>query len=760
MSEAPQAGRRARTPWSDRWLLDAFRERGHPAVEHLQPAPSAWQAFEAAGVPAEELIRVACDLSRCARADLSHVGEREAELLPRTIAERYGITPVGLKDGVLEIATANPLAQHLERDLAFACTRRIRLAVASPLEIAAARTRIYGANGTQLDGPRLQWAVRDAGGAPSAAPSRGAAVDALNAIITDAFDQRASDIHLEPVDGELLVRFRVDGVLHDVCRVPSDVAPLLMNRLKVAAGLDIADRMRPQDGRASTVFDGRTIDLRVSTLPLGSRFEKGVIRVLDGGATSAELGSLGFTAGETHRLHQLLGQTEGMVLVTGPTGSGKTTTLYSALRHVHSRELNIVTVEDPVEYRLEGINQVQVSERSGLSFAAALRSILRQDPDVVLVGEIRDGETAGIAVKASMTGHLVLSTLHTNDAPSTIGRLIDIGVDTGALSGALKGIVAQRLLRRLCPECSAPVALSDLPMDHQILLSGMKTDQLRGAVGCPACRNTGYRGRMVVAEVMVVTPEMQQAIAHGAPADEIAAIAKRSGMHTLWEAGLERVLAGATSLHELLDNVAAPIQDVAPTQSEVDALLEQILGSKKSDASTDAPATPAVSAPASAAATPAIVPASAAAGAAAARKRARTEPPRADALRVLTVDDDRERRRMLRDALEAVGAIVLEAADGEAALAYAKRLTPDLVITEVALPRLDGLALVQALRTDVESATVIVYTDQTDEALLAWARELGAGEAVCSRGEDAATFAVRALSLVPRRFTPRLVAGA
>ncbi len=752
MSEDPQAGTRSRTPWSDRWLLDAFRERGHPAVDQLKPAPTAWEAFEAAGVSSEELIRVACDLSRCARADLSAVSEQESRLLARALAERYGIAPVRVNNGALEIATANPLGQHVERDLAFACARRVRLTVASPLEIAAARTRIYGGNGMELDGPRLQWASQESSGAPTTAPTRGAAVDTLNAIVTDAFDQRASDIHFEPIDGEMLVRFRVDGVLHDVCRVPSDVAPLLMNRLKVAAGLDIADRMRPQDGRASTMFDGRSIDLRVSTLPLGSRFEKAVIRVLDGAATTSQLAALGFTAGETHRLHQLLAQTEGMVLVTGPTGSGKTTTLYSALQHVHSREVNIVTVEDPVEYRLEGINQVQVSDKAGLTFAAALRSILRQDPDVVLVGEIRDGETAGIGVKASMTGHLVLSTLHTNDAPSAVGRLLDIGVDAGALSGALKGVVAQRLLRRLCTECNAPTALADLPLDQQQLLIGRATEGLRRAVGCQACRGTGYRGRMVVAEVLVVTPDMQQAIAHGASTDEIADIGRRNGMHSLWEAGLERVLCGATSLHELLDNVAAPIQDCSANQSDVDALLDQILRPK------DAVTTPAAVARAPAPPIPTIVPG---AGGAPAVPRARNapEPSRADGPRVLLVDDDRTRRRALREAFEAAGASVLEAADGEAALSYARRLAPDVVVTEIALPRLDGLALVQTIRGDMASAVVVVYTEQTDEALLAWARELGASDAVCSRAEEPAAFTVRALALVPPRFAPRLVAG-
>jgi CheY-like chemotaxis protein len=385
-----------------------------------------------------------------------------------------------------------------------------------------------------------------------------------------------------------------------------------------------------------------------------------------------------------------------MLLVTGPTGSGKTTTLYSALRHVQSSEKNVVTVEDPIEYRLEGINQVQVNERTGLTFASALRSILRQDPDVVLVGEIRDTETAGVAIKASMTGHLVLSTLHTNDAPSAVARLADIGVEMGALAGALKGIMAQRLVRRLCAECSEPISLSDLPPDQQVLLAGRSCEGLRRPVGCAACRGTGYRGRTVVPEIAVVTPEMQRAIARGASVSELGEMARAAGMRTLWEAGLERVVSGITSLHELLDNIAAPIldSDESTSQDVVDALLDRLLSG---------PASPAAAEPR------AIAPAANNSGE-----------------RVLLVDDDRAARRELRSALEREGFGVIEAADGEAALAYARRLRPGRVICELALPRLDGVGLVQALAHLPEAPPVLVYTDQRDIALLDWACEVGA----------------------------------
>jgi len=697
---------------------------GHPAADQLRPARTAWEALEAAGATNEEILIVACNLSGTRPADLSTVGPAQASLLSATLARRYEAIAVGHDGSVLEIATSNPLGHNLEVDLAFACGKRTRVTVASPQALRAAYERIYGES-TELTGAaRLTWVVMQQPGQPVAAPTHGAAVDTLDAIIADALDQRASDVHLEPRDGDLIVRLRVDGVLHEVTRVPSAIAPLLMSRLKIAAGLDIAERRRPQDGRATTVFDGRQIDLRVSTLPLGDRLEKGVIRVLDAVTTQFDMGALGFTAGERYRLQKLLTSTEGMVLVTGPTGSGKTTTLYSALHHVKSTQTNLVTVEDPIEYRLEGVNQVQVQDKAGLTFAAALRSILRQDPDVVLVGEIRDAETAGIAIKASMTGHLVLSTLHTNDAASAVERLADIGADLSALSGALKGVVAQRLVRRLCPECSVPVAVGELPAEQQMLLTGKRTDRLRKPVGCAACRDTGYRGRMVVPEMLVVTPELQRAIARRADRSELENLARQGGMHTLWESGVNRVLAGQTAVHELLDNVAAPT-DAGASQAAVDQLMRELRTKQE----------PTGALPSANAVPP---------------KVALMSAPGDKAQRVLVVHEDRDARRSLRQALEAQGLAVLEAADGEAALAYAQQLRPDAIVTEVAVPKLDGLGLLQAVRADASAPHVFIYTEQTDAALMEWCRELGAVDA-CTTAVEPNAFAARVRDVVTAR---------
>ena len=697
--QEPKANRESRVPWPDRWLLDAMRQQGHAAVDRLRPAQSAWESLEMAGATTQELLDVACAVSGWAAADLSKVTKASAALLSVTFARRYGVVPVREQGAILEVATANPLSPHLERDLAFASARQIRLTIASPAAMSAAYERVYGGRASvAITAARIEWVVKEGPLGPRSIPSRGSVVDALDRIIADALDQRASDVHFEPKDDDLLVRFRVDGVLHDVTRIGPDVAPLVISRLKVLAGLDISDRRRPQDGRASTKFDGRMVDLRVSTLPLNDRLEKAVVRLLDAATAAHGLGSLGFFPGEAHRFDQLLGQNEGMVLVTGPTGSGKTTTLYAAIEHSRSAETNIVTVEDPIEYHLAGINQVQVNEKSGLSFAAALRSIVRQDPDIILVGEIRDAETAAIAVKAGLTGHLVLSTLHTIDAVSAISRLADIGVEMGALAGALKGVVAQRLVRRLCESCCSSVTLAELPVTQQMLFTGHKTEKLRRAVGCEACRGTGYRGRMVVAEVLLVTDDVRSAIARRADRVELLDLAKRGGMISMWDAGLRRVVDGLTAITEVLDNVPSPMAESIADQSDVDAVVARLLGhAPVAAAAPQAPPAPVTRAP-------------------------RSLP--SDAPRVLVALDAREERRRVREALEDAGCAVIEAADGEAALTYARRFKPALVIAELVLPRLDGYTLAQLLAAD-GGPPCIAFTVQNDAEAIAWALECG-----------------------------------
>ncbi len=368
----------------------------------------------------------------------------------------------------------------------------------------------------------------------SIAPAREPVTKLVDRIIADGIERGASDIHLEPEEDGIAVRYRIDGILRHSSLLPRDIGAPLVSRIKIIARMDIANRLRPQGGHASVGMGLSRVDLRVSTLP-AAHGEKVVIRILDPRSAVRSIDSLGLDRFDTDRLEKLLETREGLLLVTGPTGSGKTTTLYAALKEIQRRGLNIITVEDPVEYRIPGIVQVQINEKAGLSFASALRSILRQDPDVVLIGEIRDAETASIAIQASLTGHLVFATLHTNDAASTLTRLTDLGIDPSRLSAGLKGIVAQRLIRKLCTECRV-VANAGAPSRLRIAIDD--SEMVYTAAGCDLCGMTGYHGRVAVMEIAV-------------PVSSSGEITLRSG-RSLWESGLVHLVAGRTSGDELL----------------------------------------------------------------------------------------------------------------------------------------------------------------------------------------------------------------
>lgn len=373
----------------------------------------------------------------------------------------------------------------------------------------------------------------------------------VNYLISTAVSESASDIHIEPGEIQLSVRYRIDGVLHEQSAPPLAMHPAIVSRIKIMANLDIAERRSPQDGRVHAKVRGRVIDLRISTVPF-VRGEKCVIRLLDSRSTKIGLDNLGMAGDMLEIFHQQVGQPQGIVLVTGPTGAGKTTTLYSALRILEDSKLNISTVEDPVEYELGFASQLNVREDIGLTFAAALRSFLRQDPDVILVGEIRDEETARIAMQASLTGHLVLSTLHTNDAPSSILRLIDIGVEPYLIAASVSSILAQRLVRRICSNCSAPV--EDLSDSDATYLQGCG-DQMqplyRGS-GCDKCHQTGYKGRVGIFELLVLDDELRNLIVRNVPLTELRAAAESKDMRTLREDGLQKVYDGATTIEEIV----------------------------------------------------------------------------------------------------------------------------------------------------------------------------------------------------------------
>jgi CheY-like chemotaxis protein len=483
------------------------------------------------------------------------------------------------------------------------------------------------------------------------------------------------------------------------------------------SSLDIADRLRPQDGRARVAVNGQPIDLRVSTLPaqLG---EKVVIRILDSRATVKSLDSLGLNPGEGEAIKRLLENHEGILLVTGPTGSGKTTTLYSCINQIKSEGVNIVTVEDPVEYRMQGIVQVQVQEKAGLTFAAALRSILRQDPNVVLVGEIRDKETAQIAVQASLTGHLVLSTLHTNDAANAVTRLVDIGVEAYKIAASLRGVVAQRLMRKLCPTCKE--VWMEAPPERLRRWIPKGTPLYRSA-GCPDCAMTGYRGRFSILEILTMTPELERLIAAGDAADRIAEAARRGGMKSLWDSGLMHVTRGESTIEELTRVVDIPAEAEAPQPAD----KARASGTSRLSGGAEALrfATPPEP----------VAPVSTHFDLLEEQEQAPSRRSGAHGLpasKVLLVDDEDSLRKVMRDLLERDGYVVTEARDGVQALDQVDRVGPDIIVLDLNLPGLDGYGVLSHLRSRPATANipVIVLTAKGDEDNEVRVFELGADD--------------------------------
>jgi len=377
-------------------------------------------------------------------------------------------------------------------------------------------------------------------------------VKLVNMVLVDAIQKGASDIHWEPYEKVFRIRFRIDGVLHESLSPPKRLEAAIISRLKIMSSLDIAERRVPQDGRIKLRHHTREIDFRVSVLPTIFG-EKAVLRILDKDALQLDLTKLGFDAGSLEQFEKVIRQPYGMILITGPTGSGKTTTLYSAIHTINSPAHNIMTAEDPVEYNLKGVNQVQINDSIGRTFASALRAFLRQDPDVILVGETRDLETAQISIRAALTGHLVFSTLHTNDSPSTIARLIDMGIPPFLVASSLLLVMAQRLGRKVCTECREPYEADEeslVPYGH--VLTGLGRTQFYKGRGCAACSFTGMKGRVALYEVMPVTQEIRGLILKNAAVTDIRAMAQAQGMKTLRQAGLLKVLAGTTTVEEVL----------------------------------------------------------------------------------------------------------------------------------------------------------------------------------------------------------------
>ncbi|HVA61947.1 MAG TPA: ATPase, T2SS/T4P/T4SS family [Mycobacteriales bacterium] len=475
-------------------------------------------------------------------------------LVPSAVCRRYTALPIGREDGKLVVAMADPANVFALDDIRSLTGLDVKPVVSTRGDVLSAINRFHRVEGDLDDltvsmGADEDEDLTDVHDVVEDAPI----VKFVNLLITQAVQDRASDIHVEPTERDLRVRFRIDGVLHEIMRSPKSIQSGVVSRLKIMADINIAERRIPQDGRLSVVVNGNKVDLRVATLPTVWG-EKVVMRILDNATAMLKLSDLGFGDANYERYAQSFSKPYGMILVTGPTGSGKSTTLYATLNIVSKPEVNVITVEDPVEYRLAGTNQVQTNSKAGLTFASALRSILRSDPDIVLIGEIRDHETAQIAIEASLTGHLVLSTLHTNDAPSAITRLIEMQIEPFLVGSALDCILAQRLARRLCTRCREAYT----PTREQLIGSrfpwedGMDLPTLYRAQGCSACAKTGYKGRLALHEVMVVTEEIERLAVERASAAQIGHTAREQGLVTLREDGMAKVLKGVTSLEEIL----------------------------------------------------------------------------------------------------------------------------------------------------------------------------------------------------------------
>ena len=609
-------------------------------------------------------------------ADLKAATASAISLVPEKVVRRHIAFPIRANDRQITVAVANPGDLDLEQALGFVSGREPVFEIAPPSAILKAIDELYapdrlverlvGRIGTDMDDQ--VYLVEDS--EPEAVSTEELdatpVVKLTNMILHEAVRAGASDIHLEPGRDGGTVRLRVDGVLRTIMQVPSSVLSRVVSRIKIMGKLDIADRLRPQDGRARLQVEGATLDLRISTVPTREA-EKAVIRLLDP-RNARRLEALDIAPAELSRIRRLFGHREGIVVVTGPTGSGKTTLLYAALQELATGEVNIMTVEDPVEYELPGLTQIQVETKRDLTFATALRSILRQDPDVVFVGEIRDRETAEVAVQASLTGHLVLATLHANDAVGAVARFLDLGIDRTKIAATLRGSVAQRLARRACPQCVQKLA-GPLTKEEARLAERYGVEPLVRAVGCDACSKSGYKGRLPLLEVLVSNPTFEEQVATGAPVARLQKAAAVGGFRSLRENAVERVRQGQTTLEE----------------------VERVLG----DAGADAEAS------------------------------------ESRETRILLVDDDDVSRTIARKVLEKNGFGVREAVTGVAALAQLEAASGfALMVLDLEMPEMGGREVLARVRQSVATAglPVLVLTGSGSEGLEAQLMEEGADD--------------------------------
>jgi type IV pilus assembly protein PilB len=669
--------------------------------------------------------------------ELPEVAAEVVALLPAEFCRKRAVVPLSLQGKILRLVVVDPTDYSTIQDAEFRSGKRVLAVVATHTQIQSLIQRIYieevPTPSEALGSADIQGEVETVGDSEIEVvdPAKLAkdtqmppVVRLVNLILSGAAKSGASDIHMEPKESYLQVRYRVDGLLREVIKVPRNQLEATISRMKIISGMDIADRRRPQDGRSRLKYEGKRIDLRVSTLP--TQFgEKVVIRLLDSKRAQVTMEQLGLTAENQHAFQLMLSRAQGMILVTGPTGSGKSSTLYTALNWVKSPTKNIITVEDPIEYQLDGVNQVQINTKAGVTFAAGLRSILRQDPNIILVGEIRDQETAGIALEAAQTGHLLLSTLHTNDAAGTISRLLDLGIEPFLIASAVIGILAQRLVRSPCPYCSVPQPPSADAIEKAGGSSRIPTNgNWTAGRGCEECRQSGSKGRIAIHELLVVNDEVRELISRRASEHAIRKAARNAGMRTLLEDGILKAAQGLTTLEDVVRVVAA--DDAASHKDE--ATKPE---AASSSAAGNGAATCEDTEKSSNRVTPAGIP-----GKAELEPNEATSPSGNEGgksgetqgnSRVLVVEDSNTIASVVKYFLELEGFEVTLAKDGNSGLESAKRDPPDVIVTDCNMPGMDGMAMVKALRAEAATRGIAVLMLTSEDSVEKEAQALEAG---------------------------------
>jgi type IV pilus assembly protein PilB len=651
----------------------------------------------------------------CLGTELPEIAPELDSLLPMKFCQKHFVVPLGLKGNSLRLGMADPLDYPTIQDVMFRTSKGVIAVVASQTAVLTLLSRSHSdAAESQetydmLTNATPEGEVIAVGEAEEVIDAAKLAKDTnlapvvrlVNLILSGAAKGGASDIHVEPKEKYLLVRQRVDGLLEDVFKIPKHLKDSVISRLKIIAGMDIADRRRPQDGRSQLRFEGKRIDLRVSTLP--TQFgEKVVVRLLDQRRAQMTMDQMDLTAENLRVLRALLLRPQGMILVTGPTGSGKSSTLYTSLNWVKSATNNIITIEDPIEYQLDGVNQMQINTKAGVTFAGGLRSILRQDPNIIFVGEIRDQETADIALQAAQTGHLLLSTLHTNDAPATVSRLLDLGVESFLVASALIGILAQRLVRRTCLFCAVPQAPSAEAVEKLGGLDRLPADGkwLTGR-GCEKCGQSGFKGRLAIHELLQVNDELRELISRRAPEHEIRRAARAAGMRTLIEDGIAKAAQGLTTVEAVVKVVKR--DDAAANDEAGDVAPHDHASIPRDEASETADRSAPLAAEND--------------GPEGSKKKER----------VLIVEDDRTITSVVKYFLELEGFEVAVAKDGLIGLEAAKRELPQVIVTDFNMPGMDGVVMVKALRADPRTHDIAILMLTSEDSVDSETRALAAG---------------------------------